>query len=84
MNYFVYAIYNKEHNKIYIGQTSNLEERLELHNKKIFNNSYTSRYNGKWVLIYFEKVNNRTNALVRENQLKSFQGRQFIKKCIPR
>jgi len=32
--FFVYAIYNKTYNKIYIGQTKNLEERLKLHNKK--------------------------------------------------
>ena len=82
--YFVYAIYNQKHNKIYVGQTRNLQERLDLHNKKMFNNSYTSRYGGKWILIYSEKINTRTNALVREKQLKSFRGRQFIKKFIPR
>ncbi len=83
MEYFVYAIYNQVHNKIYIGQTKNLQERLDLHNKKIFNNSYTSRYNGQWVLIYVEKAENRKSALIREKQLKSYQGRLFIKKFIP-
>lgn len=80
--YFVYAIYNKEHNKIYIGQTSNLEERLRLHNERLIRGSYTSRYDGNWVLIYSEESLNRTLALLREKQLKSFRGRQFIKQKI--
>jgi len=82
--YFIYAIYNQKNNKIYVGQTKNLQERLDLHNKKFFNNSYTSRYEGKWILIYSEEVTSRKNALIREKQLKSFQGRMFIKKYIPR
>lgn len=77
--FYVYAIYNKKHNKIYIGQTINLKKRLELHNNKEFKNCYTSRFDGKWELIYKEKCNNRQAALIREKQLKSYQGRQFIK-----
>ncbi len=75
MQYFVYAIYNK----VYIGQTENLDLRLKLHNDKFFKHSYTSRYDGNWNLIYQEKVVDRTEAIKREKQLKSCQGRQFIK-----
>lgn len=79
----VYALYNKKHKKIYIGQTNNLEERLELHKNKKFKNSFTSRFDGEWELIYTEEVENRNKALIRERQLKSFRGREFIKKHIP-
>jgi len=82
--FYVYAIYNEKHNKIYIGQTRNLELRLKLHKEKEFRNSYTSRFNGRWELIYKEKVSNRRDALNREKQLKSYKGRKFIKKHIPR
>jgi putative endonuclease len=81
--YFVYSIYNRKNNKIYIGQTDNLEERLRLHNNKTFKNSYTSRFDGGWSLIYKEEANNRLEALKREKQLKSFKGREFVKKHIP-
>jgi putative endonuclease len=81
--YFVYAIYNQESQKIYIGQTENLEERIRLHNDKFFKNSYTSRFLGSWKLVYREEVADRKAALVRERQLKSYQGRQFVKKFIP-
>lgn len=78
----VCAICNQEKEKIYIGQTKNLKKRLELHNSKAFK-GYTSRFSGLWNLIYSEEVASRTDALRREKQLKSFQGRQFVKKFIP-
>jgi putative endonuclease len=80
--FFVYAIYNKMHDKIYIGQTNDLETRLELHNNKSFKNSYTSKFEGVWVLIYKESCQSREKALVREKQLKSYRGREFIKTLI--
>lgn len=82
MNYFVYAIYNRKHDKIYIGQTENLEERLRLHNDKSFKNSYTSKFDGGWELIYKEEKESRSKALLREKQLKSYRGREFIRKQI--
>ncbi|MCX6792088.1 MAG: GIY-YIG nuclease family protein [Candidatus Gottesmanbacteria bacterium] len=80
--YYVYAVYNQENNKIYIGQTENLEERLKLHNSKEFKGSYTSRFSGNWKYIYKEEINTRKEVLVRERQLKTFRGREFIKSLI--
>jgi len=79
----VYAIYNKTYKKIYIGQTDNLKQRLNLHNQKIFKNCYTSRFDGEWILIYKEEYKTRKESLAREKQLKSFRGREYIKKYIP-
>ncbi|PIP87469.1 endonuclease [Candidatus Campbellbacteria bacterium CG22_combo_CG10-13_8_21_14_all_36_13] len=82
--FIVYAIYNQKHNKIYIGQTKDIEDRLDLHKSKVFHKSYTSRFDGQWKLIYKEQVPDRQTALRREKELKSFRGREFIKKYIPR
>jgi putative endonuclease len=82
MMYFVYALYNSQHKKIYIGQTQDLEGRIRLHNNHTFN-GYTSRFDGDWILIYQEAVATRREALDRERQLKSFRGREFIRKHIP-
>ena len=79
MKFFVYAIYNKISKKIYIGQTSNLEKRILEHNNK-FGNHYTAKFLGAWKLIYKEELKTRQEALIREKQLKSFRGREFIKK----
>ncbi|KKR76087.1 MAG: GIY-YIG catalytic domain protein [Candidatus Curtissbacteria bacterium GW2011_GWD1_40_8] len=84
MMYYVYALYNRKHDKIYIGQTKDLQTRIDLHNKREFKNSYTARLDGEWILIYSEQILDRTQALKREKQLKSYRGREFIKRHIPR
>lgn len=81
--YFVYVLYNKAKKKLYIGQTKYLEERLNLHKDKRFKNSFTARFSGEWSLIYKEEVENRKEALIRERQLKSYRGRESLKKHIP-
>ena len=82
--YFVYGLYNSKHNKIYIGQSEDLDIRVILHNEKKFKNSYTSRFDGGWTVIYKEEVADRKAALTREKQLKSYRGREYIKQYIPR
>jgi putative endonuclease len=79
----IYALYNKDHNKLYIGQTKDIDARLNLHNTHEFENSYTARYSGKWEVIYKEEAADRQTALKREKQLKSYRGRMFVKKHIP-
>jgi len=79
--YSVYAIYNRTAKKYYIGQTANLDHRLNLHNNHVFN-GFTSRFPGEWGLIYNESVAARSEALRREKQLKSGNGRKFIKELI--
>ena len=81
--YKVYVIYNEKVQKFYIGQTKDLCERLRMHNEKILK-SYTSRFEGTWKVIHVENFPSRRDALIREKQLKSYQGRQFIKTIIPR
>lgn len=80
--WYIYAIYNSTAKKLYIGQTSNLNRRLWEHNQKI-GIHFTAKTVGQWKIIYKEEVNTRNEALVREKQLKSYRGRQFIKKFIP-
>ncbi|MSR85418.1 GIY-YIG nuclease family protein [Candidatus Uhrbacteria bacterium] len=80
--FFVYAIYNRKAGKFYIGQTENIQERLDQHNNHVFV-GYTSRFPGEWELIYQESVTTRSEALKREKQLKSYRGREFVKKHIP-
>jgi len=81
--YSVYCLYNKQHGKLYVGQTQDLATRLKLHNEGVFQKSYTARYVGEWVLVYKEMIPDRKAALLREKQLKSYRGREFLKKYIP-
>ena len=82
--YTVYALYNETAEKIYIGQTEDLDARLRLHTEVTFKSSFTARFSGKWMVIYSEQAPDRKTALLREKQLKSFRGREFVKSHIPR
>jgi putative endonuclease len=81
--FITYVIKNEE-NKIYIGQTANLDKRLKRHNDLLTNRktSYTSKNKSNWKLVYTEKFNTRKEAMKREKQLKSYQGRLFVKNII--
>jgi len=83
MMYTIYALYCPELDKVYIGQTENLEERLRAHAGGRFERSFTAKNKGSWQLIYREEASTRSLALKREKQLKSFRGREFIRKHIP-
>jgi putative endonuclease len=80
--FWVYALYNKKYNKIYIGQTDSLIKRVKEHNSRVLKRSYTARFDGEWQLIFKEKLISRYRAVEREKKLKSYQGRQFIKRLI--
>jgi len=82
--YYIYAIKSVATNKIYIGQTQDLAKRLLRHNLELpsKSRSYTKLNNGPWELVYKEEVLSRQEAMMREKQLKSAKGRQFIKNLI--
>ena len=54
---------------LYIGVTSELEERIWQHKNGAFPGSFTDRYNIK-DLVYFEKFGDMPSAIAREKQLK--------------
>lgn len=80
----VYAIHSKNANKIYIGQTIDIELRLKQHNDvgEKHLGKFTAQNKGPWVLIHKEEFMTRSEALKREKQLKSFRGREFVKNLI--
>ena len=80
MSYFTYAIYSDTYQKIYIGFTHNLEERLIDHNSRS-KKGYTLRYR-PWKLVWCEEFATEKLARTREKQLKSAKGRDFIRSVI--
>lgn len=78
--YYVYVLYNVEHQKTYVGYTSDLASRLASHNS-LATKGYTLRYR-PWVLLHVEKFLTKKSAITRENELKSGKGREFIKGLI--
>jgi putative endonuclease len=71
----VYLLYSEKFNKIYVGFTSNLEERMKSHNE-LGKKGYTLKYR-PWTLIYTVVFEDKSSAMKREKQLKSANGRVF-------
>lgn len=78
--FIVYVIFN-ENGKIYIGQTSDLEKRMKRYNGILRSKtkSFTNKNKGIWKVEYTEEFDTREEAIEREKQLKSYQGRKFIR-----
>ncbi|MGD8748468.1 MAG: GIY-YIG nuclease family protein [Balneolaceae bacterium] len=74
--YTVYALYSPNYDKIYIGYTTNLEQRLLSHND-LGTKGWTIAYR-PWELVYSEEHESKAEAMKREKQLKSAKGRQFV------
>jgi len=82
MTYFTYVIKSETTDKIYIGHTDNLDNRLKRHNNLLPHkrSSFTYKNKGPWILIYKEEFKSRQEAQKREKYLKTSRGREFIKK----
>ena len=75
----VYVLKNGD-GKIYIGQTNDLVRRIEQHNRKP-KRGYTKN-NGPFSVVWCEIFSTRAEAMRREKNLKSGQGREWLKKIL--
>ncbi|TKB97264.1 GIY-YIG nuclease family protein [Pedobacter cryotolerans] len=78
----VYVLYSIKFNKIYVGYTSDLEQRLLSHNA-FATKGYTIKYR-PWEVLFTEQFGSKTEATKREKQLKSGVGREMIWNLIRR
>ncbi len=78
--YYTYILYSQNHDKIYIGYTSDLNKRLTRHNSTN-NKGYTKKYQ-PWEILFSEEFQDRTEAVKKEKYWKSHAGRDKIKRLI--
>ena len=76
--YFVYIIRNAQ-GKYYIGHTTNIENRLEEHNR---GKTKSLRGRGPFKLIHKEAFNSKAEAVRREIQIKKYKGGVAFKRLI--
>jgi len=72
----VYVLYAASSKKIYIGFTSNLEQRILSHNV-LGVKGWTIKYR-PWEVIYTETFEAKAAAMTREKELKTGKGREWI------
>ncbi|SFQ34254.1 GIY-YIG nuclease family protein [Parafilimonas terrae] len=74
--YTIYILYSLPHNKIYIGFTTNIAARFLSHNQ-LGNKGWAIKYR-PWQIIHTEVFNTKQEALLREKELKTGKGREWI------
>jgi len=77
--WYVYALYSKSVNRIYIGVTGDLRKRIRDHVSG--KTKTTSRMPGV-ELVYYEACIAKEDAMDRERQLKTGFGRGYLRKRI--
>ncbi|MBS2101401.1 GIY-YIG nuclease family protein, partial [Carboxylicivirga linearis] len=77
--WYVYALYSWEFNRLYVGMSINPEVRLEQHNSSQVRS--TKAY-VPWIQFYCEKVGDRKEARRRELELKSTSGRRYLRSLL--
>ncbi|RXJ44413.1 GIY-YIG nuclease family protein [Gelidibacter gilvus] len=75
MDYTVYILYSQKRSRYYVGQTDNIEKRLIRHNKGLVD---STKSGAPWELIFTEKVNTRSNALMLEKKIKKRGAKRYI------
>ena len=79
MAYFVYILYSERDHKLYVGCTSDLDERLKEHN---YGKVQATKIRRPLVRIYDEKFKSKADAFNRERFLKSLWSSRFKKNIL--
>ncbi len=76
MKYYVYILFSQKNLKYYVGQTHNIEQRLERHNR----GTVQSTKNGlPWQLVTTFELGNRSEAMKLEHKIKKRGIKRFLK-----
>ena len=73
--------YSKSADVVYVGQTDDLEKRIQQHNGLTKFKFWTHRYK-PWEILHTETFETRREAIIRERQLKTGQGRAFLRSLL--
>ena len=77
--YYTYILQSEKDQSFYIGYTSNLEHRLYEHNEGF---SRYTKHKRPWKIVYFEKFEEKSEAIKRERFLKKQKNRAFYNRLI--
>jgi putative endonuclease len=78
--YYVYIMSNERYTVLYTGFTNDLDRRMYEHKNKVYEKSFTKKYNVS-LLLYYEEFNSAEEAKHREIQIKKYT-RQFKRNLI--
>ena len=77
--HFVYILFSHKDNKLYVGCSKNIENRLKQHNAGVV---IATKNRRPFSLIYQEEFDSKADAFNRERFLKSLWGARLKKKIL--
>jgi len=78
MQHCVYIIYSNDLGKFYVGETSDLNKRLEEHKTGFYVNSFTSKAQD-WVLFFQIVCGSKNQAVKIEKHIKNMKSTIYIR-----
>ncbi len=79
--YWVYILQNPK-GQFYIGQTDDLQARLQSHNRTDKTLGKFTRKNGPWELVWSEEHVTRASAMAREKAIKAMKSARWIRETL--
>ena len=79
MSFHLYILYSEQYDRFYVGQTNQLDKRIERHNNGFVRSTKSYR---PWKLVYTEAFANRSEAVKRESEIKRWNSKIKIKKLV--
>ncbi|PWL32475.1 MAG: hypothetical protein DCO96_02730 [Fluviicola sp. XM-24bin1] len=77
--FYVYILYSQAKDRFYVGQTNNLENRIERHNNGYVKSTKAYR---PWMVAYTETFEERAAAVRRETQIKGWKSKSKLKELV--
>jgi putative endonuclease len=78
MHYFCYIIYSKSINRYYTGYTSDIIERLDLHNRGYFGRKTYTHRSSDWEVYLLIPCKTIGQAVNVETSIKKMKSRKYI------
>ena len=77
--YFLCILESTVIDRMYIGTTADLEDRIARHNG---GRSHSTKYGRPWRLVYTECFPSRSEAVRRERQLKGWKSKERLRRLV--
>ncbi len=75
MENFVYILYSASLDRFYVGQTKDLEARLQRHNS---GRNKPTKAGVPWEMVHFEKVADRVATVAKDKQVKNLGSKRYL------
>jgi len=78
VNFFCYILYSKSINRYYVGYTSDIEERLKIHNTGSFGKRFYTYKASDWEVFLVIPSKTIEQAVFVESRIKKMKSRKYI------